>query len=510
MLAAAYFIYPGSQVNADSHLFLSVSIVDRGALNIDPFARPMMDMSAWHGHYYSDKAPGLSLLAVPFYMLAKLLLLHGRTYVAVPAMDVWVRYVLSVALAAVPTGAIAWLLYTMFERMGLRRGWCAALSLTYGLGTIARPFASQFFSHQLSALLCFGAFVLAFGLRREQLAGRFALLAGFLLGLAFITEYPSAIVAVAIAAYVVTIPKRGLSLALAMCTAAIPPLAIGALYNTVCFGGPLRIGYANLAGPDALRLGQAQGFFGVTYPHLEAIWGITFSPYRGLFFLSPVLLLAIPACALLVRRVSWRAEAMLCAWTIGGFLLFGVSYFAWTGGASMGPRQVLISLPFFVLPIGELVRPERAPQWGRVVATLSVYSIALVELCAAVGSIFDESLISPVTQWVLPRLAGMRVDLGHPNRTHGRLVGALLHQMPGFLGAKLEYNWGQAAHLPGLIQLYPLLLVSVLLLLGPTLREYIVPRARPLILPLAARVLPVHRPGKHSREPAGTDSGACA
>ena len=478
-LTSAYFIYPGVQVNADSHLYLTVSIVDRGTLNIDPFAQPSSDISAWHGHYYSDKAPGLSLLATPLYVLLKLILLHGSSYLAAPTMAEWVRYGLAVGLAAVPTGAVSWLLYKMLERMSVTRGWCAGLALTYGLGTIARPFATLFFSHQLSTLFCFGAFALAFLLRREQLDRRFALAVGLLLGYALITEYPSAIAGAAIATYVVTIPHRGRSLGLLMGVAALPPLAVAAVYNTLCFGNPLRIGYANLAGLQTLRQGQAQGFFGVTYPHLDALWGITFSQYRGLFFLSPVLLLAVPGCLSLMRRIGWRAEGVVCAWVMVGFLLFNASYFAWDGGASMGPRQALISIPFFVLPIGELVRRHgQSRPWRRISAVLAAYSIAMVELSAAVSPLFSGTF-SPLTQWVLPRLAGMRVDPGHPSRT-AHLIDAFLRQTPWFLGAQIESNWGQMLHLPGLTQLYPLVSIIGLLLLWPRVGIHVMAAIRAL------------------------------
>jgi len=492
-LAAAYFIYPESQVNVDTHLFLTVSIVDRGALNIDPFSRLTEDIASWHGHHYTDKAPGLSLLGAPVYALTKLVLLHGQPFTAtlqrtpVHGMDVYVRYILALAFAAVPTAIIAWLLYKLLGRMGASRGWCAGLALTYGLGTIARPFAGLFFSHQFSALLCFGAFALAFRLRREEISDRFALVIGLLLGYTLITEYPAAIAAAAIAAYVLAIPRRGRRLGLGLGLGVLPSLVIGAVYNTLAFGNPLRIGYGHLAGPMKLRIGQAQGLFGVTYPHLDAIWGTTFSPYRGLFFLSPVLLLALPACVALVRRPGWRAEGLLCGAIAGGFLLFNMSYFAWTGGASMGPRQLLASVPFFVLPLGELVRSGRSLGWRRVTGALAGYSIALVELCAAVSPIFGENFISPVRQWVLPHLAGMRIDFHHPDGTQARLAGALLRQLPVFIDARLEFNWGQRAGLPGLIQLYPLAMVIALALLWPTLAERALPRARAMLSSYRAR-----------------------
>jgi hypothetical protein len=500
-LVAAYFIYPWGQVNVDTHLFLTASIVDRGSLNIDPFSKLTLDIAAWHGHYYTDKAPGLSLIAVPLYAALKLTLLHGQSFATVlrhpasPGADVWARYSLALAFAAAPTAVIAWLLYKLLERMGASRGWCAGLALTYGLGTIARPFATLFFSHQFSAMLCFAAFALAFRLRRGELSDRFALVVGLLLGYAFITEYPTAIAAAAIGIYLLTIPQRGPRLAVSLGLGALPALAIDIVYNTLAFGSPLSVGYGHLAGPVNLRTGQAQGLFGVTYPHLDAIWGTTFSPFRGLFFLSPVLLLALPACVLLMRRPGWRAEGLLCAAVTIGFLLFNMSYFAWTGGGSMGPRQILASIPFFVLPLGELVRPGRSLGWRRVTTALAIYSVALVELCAAVTPIFAESFISPVTQWVLPRLAGMRVDSHHPAPPLWQVLGALLRQFPGFFHAKLEFNWGQYGAFPGLAQLYPLAAVVALVLLWPTLDRHVAPRLRllidehalPRLAPLGAR-----------------------
>jgi hypothetical protein len=108
-----------------------------------------------------------------------------------------------------------------------------------------------------------------------------------------------------------------------------PAALIYMAYTTLAFGGPLALGYGHLAGPDEFQQGQAQGVFGVTYPHLEAIWQTTFGPYRGIFLLSPVLLLALPALVLLYRRTGWRADALVCA-------AIGVGFFSSTGRTSPG------------------------------------------------------------------------------------------------------------------------------------------------------------------------------
>ena len=72
-LVGAWFTIPGSLWNADTHMFLTASIVDRASLNIDPFSALTGDIASAHGHFYADKAPGLSLAAVPVYALIRAL-----------------------------------------------------------------------------------------------------------------------------------------------------------------------------------------------------------------------------------------------------------------------------------------------------------------------------------------------------------------------------------------------------------------------------------------------------
>src|SRR4051812_25401531 len=79
-LVGAWFIIPGQLWNADTHVYLTASIVDRASLNIDPFAKLTGDLASANGHYFADKAPGLSLVAVPIYAMIRLLYLHGATY----------------------------------------------------------------------------------------------------------------------------------------------------------------------------------------------------------------------------------------------------------------------------------------------------------------------------------------------------------------------------------------------------------------------------------------------
>jgi hypothetical protein len=483
LLVAAYFIPRGPMWNADSRIFLTASIVDRGQLNIDPFASDTGDVARYHGHAYSDKAPGMSLLAVPVYALLKYTLLDGRPYTALFAVpenqriDFLPRYLLALVFAGLPTGLLSALLYAFLARLGLTRAWRTLLALTYGLGTIALPFADVFFGHQLAAALLFGAFVLLFRVRHGELAPRYNVLAGALAGSAVITEYPTAIIAGALLLYALGRPRAGWRRALLVAAGAAPALALAAVYNTLAFGGPLGTGYAHLAGPEAFRAGQAQGFMGITYPHLDAIWQTTFGPYRGLFLLSPVLLLAIPGFVLLARDRAWRAEVALWLGIVVAYFGFVVSYFEWDGGFSLGPRHFLPALPFLVLPIGELLRPGRAPAWRGAVATLSAVSIAIVGLATATDPLIDPRFDSPLTEWVLPALAGISPDPTRPAPTAGALAAAFARGGPLLTQAQLNNNWGMVLGLPGGLQLVPLLAVVGLTLAWRSWRGRVAGRA---------------------------------
>ena len=60
----AYFYQAGGW-NQNSRFDLVRAITNEHTLNIDPFSHSTGDKAFFEGHYYSDKAPGLALTAVP-------------------------------------------------------------------------------------------------------------------------------------------------------------------------------------------------------------------------------------------------------------------------------------------------------------------------------------------------------------------------------------------------------------------------------------------------------------
>ena len=199
LLAYAYAIPRGALANADSHIALARAIVDDHTLRIDRYAAGLADRSAYRGHFYTDKAPGLSLLAVPAYALLRLLL--PRAFFA-PGLFFVVRYLLTVLIDGLPSALFVGLLYPFLATMiGRRRG--ALLACGYGLGTMVWALSALLFSHTIAAMSTFGAFMLLYPVatgRRPAAWWRWAA-AGALCGLAVLCEYPAALVVAGVAAY---------------------------------------------------------------------------------------------------------------------------------------------------------------------------------------------------------------------------------------------------------------------------------------------------------------------
>src|SRR5947209_17123643 len=65
------YLYEGGGWNQNSRFDLLRAIVERHTLQIDGYHENTQDKAHFNGHYYSDKAPGLVFLAVPFALAAR-------------------------------------------------------------------------------------------------------------------------------------------------------------------------------------------------------------------------------------------------------------------------------------------------------------------------------------------------------------------------------------------------------------------------------------------------------
>ncbi|MDY7041953.1 MAG: hypothetical protein SVX38_13940, partial [Chloroflexota bacterium] len=457
LLCTVYTFPRWADPNQNSRMDLVVAVVDQGTLRIDDYVDNTVDYAKFEGHYYSDKAPGAAFLGIPVYAALKGVL-------SLPVMDGLMDYLASnQALAAtlreggtglledkvyfamgqmavtfvtamLPTALLGVLLYRLLGELWVDRWARVLLTLVYGLATPAFAYAGAFYGHQLATACLFTAFYLVFMKQGDRL-GRGRLLAvGFLLGYAIITEYPAVLIAGILFLYTVYRLRDWRSIAWVV-AAGIPPGVLLAAYNFAIFRTPLPVGYSH----SELWVEQHQtGFMSLTWPHWPAMWGITFGLFRGLFVLSPVLLLAVPGFVAWWRTREWRVEWIVALTSVLAFFLFNSSSIMWWGGFAIGPRYLLPMFPFMILSIAYFVRRWGSRVWAKVlIGTLSLWSLVAV--------------------WGLT-LAGQHF----PTEEHRFPLWE--YAWPAWQQGNIARNAGMFLRLPGLFSLLPLLAVVAVVL----------------------------------------------
>jgi hypothetical protein len=174
-------------------------------------------------------------------------------------------------------------------------------------------------------------------------------------------------------------------------------------------------------------------------PQPDALWQLTFGPYRGLFRHAPWLLLAAPGALALVRR-GWWVEAALATAALGVMLLLNAALHSWDGGWTMGARYLVPAVPFLAF--------AAAFATGRVARALAVPLIAAsVFVMLAGAAVMPEVplfFLDPLRMFLLPRFVGGDFPQANPAgwaTNLGRLVG-----LPGLWSvAPLAALWAAAA-----------------------------------------------------------------
>lgn len=156
---------------------------------------------------------------------------------------------------------------------------------------------------------------------------------------------------------------------LALAAAAAPGLLLAYYLHTFGAPGPVA---------ESFHMGLASGFRQIPLP--EGLWGVTISPMRGLFFHSPVFLLALAGGGIAVRkREPLFAMAFLGALAVVPLVS---KWIVWWGGHCFGPRLLADTMPLWALA---LVPAVSLPRWpGRLLRRIAV---ALGSLSIGIGTL---------------------------------------------------------------------------------------------------------------------------
>jgi hypothetical protein len=423
-------------------LWQTRALVEYGTLDINRALHDfgyVGDLSVMDGRYYPSKAPLLSFAAVPLY--AGLRAAAGGFLYAVREEPL--VFFSRLFLTVLPTLLLLGLV-RRFLRAYVSPGTADAVTVTYGLGSLAFSYSLLFMSHQTTAVLLFGGFYALWRVARGEWRERGYLVAGACAGATLAAEYTGGLGVLGLVLYaVLSLPGReapgrwrrlgrGAGLAL---VGALPFIAGLMLYHQAAFGHPLESGYKHL-NDAAYQPWHLGGFLGIRYPDPRAFALSFFSPLRGLFTLSPFLLLALPGLGVLWREArearELRAQAWLTLALLAGYTYFTSSFSYDSWGWTTGPRHLTGLVPFLLLPVARLLERTRAVPWARgAAAALCAASIVFTGLATFVNYVPDDvsnvllGLALPLVRagYLPPNVLNL---VGVPNPAAGLLLLAVL------------------------------------------------------------------------------------
>lgn len=338
------------------------------------------------GQMYSIFGPLTSMACVPFLVLVDALspediFHHLGTH---PAPSHYVPGGLFAALVAeapadLPAHArralVAWLFNSLVSAAGVllffriaRRFAVGSLapglvSLAYAAGSLTWPYAGTFFSEPLAMLLVLASFE-----RLTVTNSQRALVAsGVFLGLATWAHITAILFAPFFLALAVH-DGRGVSASRTARFAAglFVVLAGLAVHQFLLYGDPFETG--------------RRSDYGTFTSPWRGLYGLTFSPGKGLFLHVPIAILGIWAFPTFFRRQP------RVALVLGSLLVTRWAFIAsrsdWHGGFAPGPRLLYLAIPFLLLPLVPWLEARRS-RIGGGFAPLALVSVALQWLLVA-------------------------------------------------------------------------------------------------------------------------------
>lgn len=400
-----------------SRLFFLWALINDRVWTIDNYHYGTPDKAEFEGSFYSDKAPGVAAIAIipAFFYWNFHVWKNEAPYSTAPdwLSLSWISASVGLGLLVVVGGAS--LSYWLVNWISIRCS--AAIVIILWLGSFPLPYSTMLFSHALVvALIAIATWHLRIGFQTmwfrnvdfetEAIATPWRNIGGGLaLGWALASEYTAGIVVVSLGSWVLWVtpgrrlywwlPSRlGWRRAGWMAVGALPPLLMIPAYSLACFGSPFILPYSLQASFPEMR----EGLYAIKWPDAQTAWNLLFSPTRGLFFWSPVLLLAFFGYGEVYRRspgLFWLTYLVPALQVI----VISGRVWDWQAGYTLGPRYLAPILPLLALPVA--FGWQKVPWLGW---TLGIYSVAITTLATLTDACPDYSIYNPLTELHIPLL----------------------------------------------------------------------------------------------------------
>lgn len=322
---AAFYLDTWINGSSTSRAIAVVSFAESRSLQVDKYQEKSVDKIFVNGHYYSDKAPLSIFLVIPFFELINLFGIQ-------PENMERTAYILGDILC----GSIPFTLIILISFLFIRKETDSKispvlLSMLPFYGSFVFIYSGTYYGHLLSALFLLIAYIFI------RFSKRF-FIAGILCGLSFATEFPTAIVCAAWAVQI-CLNEKSIRPAFKFALGIVPSLVFIGAYNYFLTGSAFVSSYKYHA------MEQIHTNYGFTFPKAEALWGLVISPYRGILFYTPFLILFLYEIFKSSTGTSFKENARaffsnyLTLISLAS-ILFIAGYFEWWGGWCYGPRLI--------------------------------------------------------------------------------------------------------------------------------------------------------------------------
>src|SRR6185437_16197331 len=193
-LSFIYF-YEGGGWNQNSRFDLLRALVERHIFRIDAYQENTQDKAIFHGHYYSDKAPGVVFLSLPFALAVRHTLSAVNVAPESAPGELALSYFVSAFSVALPAALAGVCLFFLGLRFSNNVNAAAFAAIALCLGTPLWAYATMLWAHALVGACLL--FALASALKLAESAHPpqtlfWALAAGLAAAWATVTEYPAA------------------------------------------------------------------------------------------------------------------------------------------------------------------------------------------------------------------------------------------------------------------------------------------------------------------------------